>query len=438
MKKRFLAAVLVFTMMFSAAAQAGELTDLIKSKFGTITELVKTTVAKFKDVKASDWFANSMSKLVGIGVLNGYDGKLNPQGNVKADEFVKMTVTAMGHTGIENGSEYWAVNYIAKARELGLVKDGEFAQYNRAINREEIARIIIRASNETVAVDMDKVSKAFSDWGTVTYKDDLAKAVMLGIMSGYPDKTVRATASATRAEASTMIIRLIDPSERKVVDLSPVPEAQYVTVAGKQRKIRTTNLPKNHKDFPFILADVENAMYEAPTYLNQPWDKSPRVSFETSRWIQKEGNLEKWAKVVNDNLHLRLNVDYQNMPSDYAERLSKTYGDYGRIPTVTKDYVDLVKKNKIKVVAKEIRTEPTILYSQIGGYFIRSYVKFDVVGFEKNGDILIESECSHAKKGTYEGYIDTHVGTNMFGSDGTDLVVSVNYNNILKTVKFIK
>ncbi len=201
-------------VVFNVGAELLEIAGLQDMKGEMLSKVKVYAVEVFVDIKSSDWFADSMSKLVGIGVLNGYDGKLNPNEQIKADEFVKMTITAMGYTDIQNGSEYWAMNYIVKATELGLVRNGEFDEYNRAITREEMARIIVRVVNEDATVDMDKVSAAFTDWSTVTYKDDFAKAVMLGIMGGYPDRTVRAAASATRAEATTMIVRLIDPSAR--------------------------------------------------------------------------------------------------------------------------------------------------------------------------------------------------------------------------------
>lgn len=189
----------------------------LETAVDAISELVKYTVDKFSDVKESDWYTQTVSKLVGLGIIDGYeDGTFKPQGNIQADAFIKMTVTALGHE-LENGESYWSEPYIEKAIDLKLVKEGEFSDYTRPINRAEIARVIVRAMDEGFPKDLDKYIELISDYKDIPdeLKEYVLKAYVKGIVTGYPDGTFGYNKNATRAEASTMLIRMLDKSERK-------------------------------------------------------------------------------------------------------------------------------------------------------------------------------------------------------------------------------
>lgn len=173
----------------------------------------------FGDVKETDWFYESVMTLSGAGIINGYpSGDFHPDGTINADAFIKMAVTALGYTGLVNGPEYWASTYIDKARELGLVIDGEFSSYTRPICRNEMARIVIRALDEEYPDNLPAYKSLITDYASIHpgYRDYAVKAYCKGILTGYTDGSFRGENTATRAEAATIIHRLIDPSVRKV------------------------------------------------------------------------------------------------------------------------------------------------------------------------------------------------------------------------------
>ncbi len=207
------------------------------------------------------------------------------------------------------------------------------------------------------------------------------------------------------------------------------------------RPIRTTNLPKNAKDFPFILKDVENAMYEKT---NIHLNRTAKELYETDVWVKQQGNLDLWAKKANDNLNLRLNIDYNNMPTDFAKKLKETYlddraDDNSVVYAAIKDYVNWVKKNKIRIKAIEIRTEPTIVFDDFGMMCMRSFVKFQIISSDTDKNILCSEKNISLKNGYYEGYVDNYLVTNVMGSNGSELLLSkMNYNDISNQVKFIK
>lgn len=173
----------------------------------------------FSDVKEDNWATQNIKYLVSNNVINGFpDGTFKPSFNINKDAFIKMAVTALGYTDIENDSKYWATNYINKAIELGLIKEDQFFNYQEPITREEMASIISKAiddkGNEKAR---DLIEDYVKDFSSVSYyyKEDVKDAYLLGIITGLPDGTFKPQNYSTRAEASAIIHRMMDKWQRK-------------------------------------------------------------------------------------------------------------------------------------------------------------------------------------------------------------------------------
>ncbi|MDR1439708.1 MAG: S-layer homology domain-containing protein [Clostridiales bacterium] len=170
----------------------------------------------FSDVSESDWFYAHLTELAGRGLIVGNaDGTFAPSRQLQADEFIAMALRLMGH-GLPGADGYWAEGYISKAAELGLVRRGEFARYDEPISRENIARIIARcleAEGEAFG-DYGGMGALFSDIALASDGEPILKAISKGIVAGYGDGTFRPRASATRAEAVAMLMRMAEPAYR--------------------------------------------------------------------------------------------------------------------------------------------------------------------------------------------------------------------------------
>ena len=175
---------------------------------------INPTVAKltsFSDI-ADHWSKKNIIDLVGRNVINGYpDGTFKPDDNILVDEFIKTIMTAIGFKDIQNGSDYWAQNYIDKAIGLGIVKTGEFDKYDRPINRFEVARMIARSMRENYKVP-EAVKNNISDFNEIPdeYKNFVLIMSHKKIISGYEDKSFKGTNNSTRAEAATMLKRYLN------------------------------------------------------------------------------------------------------------------------------------------------------------------------------------------------------------------------------------
>lgn len=189
------------------------------------------------------------------------------------------------------------------------------------------------------------------------------------------------------------------------------------------RKIRTTNLPKNYKDYPYILEDIPNEMYEMRHTINYYAGDAKTGS---QMFITKVTS-EDMAKIINRmkiGYDLRLNVDYKTIdPASYAKEVFNLENQSVSIrENEIKEYAEWVKKNKNQIEGA-IDPEPSVLYYPgTGDYRIRSKFRFKINNFIEYKDILLDEyfiahfrRSGELKKGVwYEGYADISVSTNYY------------------------
>lgn len=200
------------------------------------------------------------------------------------------------------------------------------------------------------------------------------------------------------------------------------------------RAIRTTNLPKNAKDFAYILEGIPNEMYQLEAqyeYKNNAIEGKnfirPR-DITTSSFYSEE-NLKQWKETIEKHLDLKLNIDYRTIDDKWAEEMTSTYmacqkkgqGNYDKYLKYTKDYVKYVKENKV-IIEGDYYVEPNICYSTSGSIYMRSWVGFNVKSSANGKAELFENHASAINTGkTYTGYVDMGLATNNGNSKGQDL-----------------
>ncbi len=203
MKKKVIAILLLVTLTLNA----------------TITYATESQKKLFTDIPENHWAIPNIEHLIDIGVINGFpDGTFKPNFSINVGGFIKMTITALGHTDIKNGSPYWAQPFIDKALELGIIDEQQFASYKVPITREEMSSIIAKAiKDEEKADTRNLVEDYVKDFSSIsyTYIEDVKDAYAFGIITGLPDGTFLPQNESTRAEASAIIHRMIDKGQRK-------------------------------------------------------------------------------------------------------------------------------------------------------------------------------------------------------------------------------
>lgn len=183
---------------------------------------------ELKDI-AGHWAEQDIQTLADRGIISGKgDGYFKPQDTLTVAEFLKMCLGAIRQDVGKSSTGYWASPYIAKALELGMISKGQFTSYDRPILREEMAAIGINAYGRINALGSSLVTGeirgSISDYRAISdkYKDSVLNSYLVGLLTGKGNGFAP-KGTATRAEASTVVIRMIDETKRKPFDLSSIP-----------------------------------------------------------------------------------------------------------------------------------------------------------------------------------------------------------------------
>ena len=199
----------------------------------TLISCSSALAADYSDVNHSAWYASYVNKISELNAFSGYeDGTFRPDNQITQEEFIKTVVCLIcGELNESNAPTVkntwnskwssWAVPYLDKAFELGLIteQDTMFKLVGIPCNRGEMAKVITRAveylKEDSVADTSTYITK-LKDYSRMKeeYKPYVLQAYAKGILSGYDDGTFRDDGLLTRAEASSVLVRLIDKNER--------------------------------------------------------------------------------------------------------------------------------------------------------------------------------------------------------------------------------
>ncbi|MEK4043511.1 S-layer homology domain-containing protein [Paenibacillus sp. FSL H8-0048] len=171
------------------------------------------------------WAQEAVHKLASKIILTGLtDSQFAPDSTTTRAEFAAMIVRALGFSSsgpaassfkdIPAGA--WYAGSVGTAAELGLVRGGTDNTFRPGdkVTRQEMTAILVKAMALAGAPLPDSASQqaAFKDAGQIAdwAQQDVAKAVQAGLITGTPDGQFHPGQSATRAEAATVILRLLE------------------------------------------------------------------------------------------------------------------------------------------------------------------------------------------------------------------------------------
>jgi len=197
------------------------------------------------------------------------------------------------------------------------------------------------------------------------------------------------------------------------------------------RLIRTTDLPTNASDYPYILADVPNEMYELGYPHSHPTDsKVSSVLYATKPEFNKD-NVDIWMGRLKAFGALWLNIDYNTIDDAWAQAVfaTKMQNSDAELKYI-RQYVDWVKENNIQIEGY-LDPEPSMIYKDgFGNNYVRSKFRIKFVSFKESKDLLYDEwfpQKQTFEKGVwYEGYADVSLSTNVGGDWGSTLKVDPN------------
>ena len=208
----------------------------------SVAALASTTSAlasTYSDVPENAWYTGYVNKISELKGFAGYeDNTFRPDNQITQEEFVKTVVAltvgeqpeATGENtepkrSWKNCWDSWAQPYLNKAMEMGLIteEDTDFRYNGLPCTRGNMAKIATRAfeylKEEDIA-DTSTYAAKLKDYSDIPdkFKSYVLQAYGKGIISGYEDGTFRSDGILTRAEASSVLVRLIDKAERPNAD----------------------------------------------------------------------------------------------------------------------------------------------------------------------------------------------------------------------------
>ncbi len=261
-KRKALAGILLFVFIFTAltglfgqSLYAAEGVD----KLWQLQYLMYADddVYAFNDIN-NHWAEDAMLRLSYMDILRGFpDSSIKPGKNITRAEFVTMIVRALEIPITDTYMRYykdidissWCYYSVSAAKRNGLLEVFSEESFfpDKIITREEMAVI---AAAVLEADSYGSFSIGFSDIREgYKYYDYIRKVASYGIIRGMPDGSFEPHGNSTRAEASVIILRLLElrnPSKE-----STDAELRQIATAYEERLISYAN--ENNSRMPLSL-----------------------------------------------------------------------------------------------------------------------------------------------------------------------------------------
>lgn len=197
------------------------------------------------------------------------------------------------------------------------------------------------------------------------------KGIMIGKSNGKYSQSRKflPTSKITKSEATKLVNRLSDTSKRF-----------KLTYDGQLT--RTVNLPKNYKEYPYILASFPNSFYEKKMWYTKQRNNSGWHAETPKQTAAKEDPevRDMICDTVRKNLELRLNVNYKKtFTSKWKSELANTYRNPSDMTSDINKYVTAAKSRKVVVESYKIVVDPSMMWRDgETEYYVKVYVQFKV------------------------------------------------------------
>lgn len=226
---------------------------VVKADLGIDSVTVQNKEAalkSFSDVPSNHWAHTPIMKMVAQGLFAGTTqpdangvGTFSPNSPMTRAQFVTVVTRYLYADELaELDKEYgkpdvWFEHNYEVAVDNGIIKESEFAmsEMNVAMSRQEMAMVLVRAAGEK-GEHAEKLihTQRIADYDTIGgyYKDYVRECYSMGMICGTDSKgTFNPNGTLNRAQAATVLYRLVDASSRQKVDLS-TPQAEVQQQAG--------------------------------------------------------------------------------------------------------------------------------------------------------------------------------------------------------------
>jgi len=197
---------------------------------------LSVSAASFSDVNTGDWYYETVTTMTEKGLFNGKGNNLFcPNDTITKAEFITVTMRIL-HPDTDFtskvGQTWWQSAYDMALAEIITPNEFPVFEIEQTISRQEMALVsskVLMNKGETFFI-IEDLHKKIPDYNQIgkPYTIYVEMAYSMGILCGIDSKgTFAPNQTLTRAEASTVLYRIIEKSARASVDFnSPTPETQ--------------------------------------------------------------------------------------------------------------------------------------------------------------------------------------------------------------------
>lgn len=172
----------------------------------------------FPDVASDHWAYSYVNTAVDKGIFSGFpDGKSHPNDSMTYTQFISTVARAYYIIPEGTKSNPWHQVYVDILNQDDLLAGTQAeTSIGEPISRYEMAQIVSNVLNHAGApIDEDKVRQAkesLADWNSipVKYQEAVSRCVAAKVLSGMPDKTFSGGGTMTRAQACSVLVRVIN------------------------------------------------------------------------------------------------------------------------------------------------------------------------------------------------------------------------------------
>lgn len=340
-----------------------------------------------------------------------YDNKkANANQSVSKSEMIKVIIGSIINTKSVDGmlvitESYKNESWIEYAKIYGII-DNNYIK-DLTVNGKDKkagyvdAGAIISKSLETL------LNKKVLKTGDVKYSnlDDFGDLKEYVIIAGEDHlynkiKGSLKNRNIKKGELNKMIITIVE----KYGLLDPSSQYQDVSIVTDKNK-----MPKNYKDYPYIIDSIENSVYEMDFKVSdQQCVKTPKEIYDERKEVY-----EQTYEKVKRYFDIILNIDYKYIDKDeFFNSLSDLFY-YNYDADIVDKYVEHVKKNKIILKGTGTPLLP-IIYNDGSQIRIRVKIEFRIVNTDTNKNIVFPDIYSLTSKeykdGKYLFYSDIALG----------------------------
>jgi|GEM_PF-5404677 len=400
----------------------------------------------FADIPKDAWYKSDLNDVTQDSrkIIVGFpDGNFKGNNPFTVAQLATCVVKASYFKDLKNqkNTDVWYKAYVNKSKELKYILDGEFKNkdYERAVTRGEMARIIVRTVEHIYGKqtyrDTNKIKSLIKDYNKIpnNLKDYVVKTYDLKIIGGFPNGTFDANKPFTRSQAVVVINRLINPEKRK----NDVVDALF-------KSSSPTPTVSNNKVYK-INPDIPQELYQYELKARD-WDNS----LQTNKWLVEKYGVDKITELMNIGKGYMENfysVDYHTYETKYIDSLKWYFmpqttwvaddGVERPIEEHIKYWADMVQKKQITIKSQFI-TDPSLVYSR-GDTVVRGKLIYQVTSCNDIEWLKKYSKLGNVQLGKQYSCIFEVELANMELKDGWKHASEVVWNEVILTdIKEVK